>query len=517
MKIQTPRNKNIFLTFLIVACGLLISACAQYERASLPDVDNLTADQYRSPPPASYFKIKESAVPEIFLQNINVTNAHLSLREAIHATLPFKVVVQPLDAAIDFDKLYQIRVDNNMRVLDFINYLEGITNYKISLDPNNQTLKLASYTTKSWNLAAVASASRNQITFGSDTDETDSEDDENTSSDSDTSSVEFKSELSYGDLSPWEILLNQAHCIMRTSDCERESGADEVSRQAGTAQDVWVQADQRTGLLTASGPVQSIRRLNSWLTPLAERTSRMVQLEVAILDVTSNQAKAKLLNILLLNNGDRGGLVGGSESNRLLTAGGWVIDADFSISGNNLDILLNQFTEDQDVKILHRTNLITANGGMARINSIEKFFYAGGQDVIPGDLTNQQIVTSSLEEAQVGLELTITPQFMPDNTILLTVVPELSSLVRFDDIVSGGTTVSRAPRISLTNLLSKGITRSGRAIPVAQLTSKQFNDRISTPFGLDNKTAVGDFFSTKNLSDNLREIIVVVLPREIVA
>ena len=517
MQIQT--NLSIATGFSLIVALLLVGCASKDMSEQVIDEENLQTEHYQSPPPEAYFKINEAAIPSQLLRTVNVTNASLSLREAIHATLPFAVVVRAKDVSVDLDQVLRIRTNKKMRVADFLAYLEGLSNYEISLNLTNNIVEVAAYITRRWNLAAIASASLNQIHFGSAANTGSSGNSEGAGHSVDAE-LAVSSRLEYGDKTPWQVLVEQANCIMKTRLCEQdvfeESGDSFSVDESNDFVDElsWVQADQRTGLLIASGAVQEINRLREWLTPLERKSTRMVQMEVLILDVANNDAKVKLFNLLALNGSERTGLSGGNEAGISLTAGGWVIDSDFSINGTNFDVLLNNFDSEQDIQVLHRTNLIAANGGAARINSVETFSYASGQEIIPGDANNQQRVSASLEQAQIGLELTVMPQLLADDKILLTVIPALSSLIRFEDIVSGGVTISRAPRISLTNLSSKTITRSGRAVPVGSLTSKQISDRVSASLGLA-KTALGDLFSSKDNSEQLRELVVIVLPREI--
>ena len=514
-RIEMPGLRLLF--YLAVAMLLIGCTSKEMDEPRISEED-LQADHYQSPSAEAYFKINEAAVPSQLLRAVNVTNAQLSLREAIHATLPFVVVVRAKDVSVDLDQVFRIRTNKAMRVADFLAYLEGLSNYKISLNPANNIVEVAAYITRRWNLAAIASASLNQIHFGSATNTNNG--DNGDVGHSVDAELAISSRMEYGDKAPWQVLVEQANCIMKTRVCEQdvfeESGGTFSSDDSGDFVDElsWVQADQRTGLLIASGPVQEVNRLGEWLTPLERKATRLVQMEVLILDVANNDAKVKLFNLLALNGSERVGLSGGNEASISLTAGGWIIDSDFSVNGTNFDVLLNNFDREQDIRVLHRTNLIAANGGVARINSVETFSYAGGQEIIPGDANNQQRVSASLEQAQIGLELTVMPQLLADDKILLTVIPALSSLIRFEDIVSGGVTISRAPRISLTNLSSKAITRSGRAVPVGGLTTQQISEKVNASLGLA-KTVLGDLFTSKDNSEQLRELVVIVLPREV--
>ncbi len=512
-------NRYSRFLFYLIAASALVGCMSVDTGARRIDKEALEAAYYQNPSPESYFKINEAAVPSQLLRRVNVTNARLSLREAIHATLPFTVVVRAKDVSVDLDRVIRIRTGTEMRVVDFLTYLEGLSNYRIGLNPENNIVEVAAYVTRRWNLAAIASAGLNQIHFGSATNTDDDSNDGDIGHSVDTE-ISISSRMEYGDKTPWQVLVEQANCIMKTRLCEQD--VFESSNESFAVDDrndfvdelSWVQADQRTGLMVASGPLQEIDRLGEWLTPLAQKSTRLVQMEVLILDVANNDAKVKLFNLLALDGSERVGLSGGSEAGIGLTAGGWVIDSDFSINGTDFNVLLNNFDRAQDIQVLHRTNLIAANGGVARINSVETFSYAGGQEIIPGDANNQQRVSASLEQAQIGLELTVMPQLLADDKILLTVIPALSSLIRFEDIVSGGVTISRAPRISLTNLSSKAITRSGRAVPVGGLTTEQISDRVSASLGLG-KTVLGELFTSKDNSGQLRELVVVVLPREV--
>lgn len=496
------------LQALVLSVTIAVTACTPYKEVSLPSqLEPLSAEQYPSPPPESYFRVNNATVSPKWMEFVHVTNAELSLYEAIHATLPFSVVVYPKDVDVDLGQSFRIRTGKEMRVVDFLAYLEGITNYKMTLNPNNDTVEIASYISKQWNLATIASASLNKIDFGS-------SEDEQTNSD-----LLVSSRLDYGEQTPWDLLVGQAHCIMQTAACvvdEDEDDENEVASYVRASDTTWIQADQRTGLLIASGTVQAIARLDDWLTPLAQKAQRLVQMEVMILDVANHAIKTKLLNLLAVSGSERIGWLGGAEADRALNSGGWIIDSDFSVNRNNFEALLNHFNRKQDLQVLHRTSLIATNGGAAHINSVETFSYAGGQEIIPGDINNQEHISVGLKQAQVGLELTIMPQFLTDDQILLTVVPALSSLLSFDNIVSNNQVISRTPRISLTNLSSKAITRSGRAVAVGALSTKQINDRAHTAWGLD-KTILGDLLTNKNQHDQLREIVVVVLPREISA
>lgn len=509
---------NLLMLVKSIIVALSLTACVSNDavRYELSESD-LQSEHYLSPPAEAYFKLNEAAMPSKLIQSVNITNARLGLREAIHATLPFGVVVRAEDISVDLDQVVRIRTNKEMRVADFLTYLEGLSNYQITLNPTNNIVEVAAYITRRWNLAVIASASLNRIHFGSATNIEQGDHNRGHSVDAELS---ISSRMEYGDKTPWQVLVEQANCIMKTRLCKQSISEDVSGSFSGDDLDElvdelsWVQADQRTGLLIASGPVQEIRRLSKWLTPLEQKSTRLVQMEVLILDVANSDAKVKLFNLLSLSGSERVGLVGGNETGGSLAVGGWVIDAAFSVNSTDFDVLLNNFDREHDIQVLHRTNLIAANGGVARINSVETFSYAGGQEIIPGDANNQQRVSASLEQAQIGLELTIMPQLLADDKILLTVIPALSSLIRFEDVVSGGVTISRAPRISMTNLSSKAITRSGRAIPVGGLTTEQISDKVNASLGLG-KTVLGNLFSSKDSGKQLRELVVIVLPKEI--
>lgn len=159
------------------------------------------------------------------------------------------------------------------------------------------------------------------------------------------------------------------------------------------------------------------------------------------------------------------------------------------------------------LQILAEPNLLAMNGHMATFVSGGEFPYptlqGGGAGV--GQVT--------IQFQEFGIKLRFTPTITPRGTIRLHVVPEVSSLDFADSLTVEGGTV---PALTTRRIETEVELEDGQSFAIAGLLDRQTTDTLSKIPGLGDIPILGKFFSTKSVSRNNSELVVIVTP-ELVA
>ncbi len=509
----------------------LAAACAQQPLPPV-QIENAVAarpDRLASPP--TFVRVKEREEHELLGTKIKRTNLpETTLLEAVWSALPFYVTVEG-DNRVDLSRPVSVRADEALGVGDYLRYLSQLTDYHFELLPGTRVVRVSSHRAKTWNLATLASAGDTEISLGggdigADGGDTGAGDGQR------GTGAEISKSISKDD--PWRLVVAEANCIMGTPACGDGAAGDGQDDEPGVAASgraadgSWVSSNRLTGALRASGPPQKIAQLDRWLGPLQKSASRFIRLDVAVFEVLLDHGRGRSVDFRVLNEGIerttkldgienddnrraqyRGGIVG----NALENAGSMVLGATAKIGDVVLDFVFRFLETEGEVTLLNRANLIIPNGETATIRSVESFYYVDDQEIIPGDANNQSRISTSLARESVGLEIAITPQYLDERRLLVSIVPALSALQRFDNIESAGVVISEAPRTTLTTLSARGVTENGRAIALGGIRTEGVQTRL-TDVGAGGVPDGGLLDSGSRLHQR-RQLIVLVIPHEV--
>ena len=122
------------------------------------------------------------------------------------------------------------------------------------------------------------------------------------------------------------------------------------------------------------------------------------------------------------------------------------------------------------------------------------------------------ITTSEMARMSVGVEMRVTPKILPDNRIVVSIVPIISSIKSFTTVTSGsGISVQefQTPNIALQKLATKVIVESGKTIHLGGLIATKV---VNAAKGLPNAGIFDVFFRGVQKSLERREIVILITP-----
>lgn len=178
----------------------------------------------------------------------------------------------------------------------------------------------------------------------------------------------------------------------------------------------------------------------------------------------------------------------------------------------NLNTTIKWLITANDAKVLSAPNLVVSLGATASIVT--------GQDI---PIQTIQVVsgstTTSTKFKRVGVTLNVTPNIINDNSVNLTVNPQVSNVQRYENIQQNEGTYP-VPVISIRNIQTELTLKDGQIVMLGGLyshTEKDNEDRV--PF-LSDLPFVGELFTGKNQSKELTQLIFflkinILSPREI--
>jgi pilus assembly protein CpaC len=168
----------------------------------------------------------------------------------------------------------------------------------------------------------------------------------------------------------------------------------------------------------------------------------------------------------------------------------------------NLGVSIKALEGKRMLETLAEPNLLAINGK-------EASFVAGGEFpfpvVQPGATGNA--ITISFRE--FGIRIHFLPHITPRGTIQLRVSPEVSSLDYSNAVTISGTTI---PALSTRRVQTEVELDSGQSFVIAGLMDNRMTETISKIPGLANIPLLGKLFTSRAVSRNNSELLVIVTP-----
>lgn len=492
--------------------ALALCACAGTEvppgEIHLPQpLDVPTSTPAPPMPPRPFVRIEQPHAKNADL-SVTLNLREVTLAECLTRADPALNLV-PATPEIDLSQRYSVRV-NSLGLRQYLDILEGMTGYALELDPELPIVHVSSYLTRSWDVSTFASHGQAKLKVGqavSLSSSAGSKDSEG--SEGNSRSEEGAATVTYDHTdSPWEDLLANARSILGVSDAG-------TVPTPGAALQTWLVADQRLGLLRARGPVSRIHELDAWLTEQTRRGARQILMAVAILDVSREEGSGGGLDLsLLYDSVDRRIAASRTVPGNLsfVRAGGaWEVDAALEFGRWSLNAMVQQLSRHGQVTVRSDPVFTVVNGMTTFLGDGEEVSFIAGTDLVLGEGSREPVLATEFEHIRVGFRIAVTPRMRHDGSILVEVVPVLSSIRSHSEFETGVSTVVR-PNIAIQEMATLAITRSGKPILLGGLIQSR---SLQAAHQLDCDHFLCRAFATSTLEKTNRELMIVITPIEV--
>ena len=431
----------------------------------------------------SYIKVLSSkdAILDRKIENISINN--IDLRSLLNLVFPNAYIITE-GKNIDLKKPLSLE-GNNINYAEFLELLSSLSTYRINLEKANKIV-ISSVAYRRWNVASLVSLPIVTTAVGA----------------LDTGAAGNSTGITISKADDvWADLL---------------SGLEEILGSGGVIVD-----NRRLGEIYASGNPDKLVLADQWMKKIVESSTRQVLLDVAILEVTLNDGEARGLdwNAIYTKDSNNSINLGRTAVQTLSGAGTWDLVTNYASGKLRLNTLVNLLKQHGKVSVQHQPSLTVTNGSTAYLGASEQFSYLAGltQERTTSTAGVEQLTTTpDVQEINIGVNIAVTARLLEDDNILIEVVPVISSLQGFDEIsflTNGENQVLRAPKISLQELSTQVITKSGQAVHLGGLIIERLTEESAkSPIA---SNILNLLTSSQKEQLEKREILVIITPTEV--
>lgn len=176
----------------------------------------------------------------------------------------------------------------------------------------------------------------------------------------------------------------------------------------------------------------------------------------------------------------------------------------FSAASNSFNLLIRALKQQGRLDILSRPQIMTLDNQTAYINV--------GQEipiVTSSNVTATGIITTNIDRRNVGVILQITPRISPDGTVIMRVIPEISS-VDPTPVQLGNGNVGTA--LNIQHLETSVLARDGETVALGGLMlKKDQKNENKYPF-LGDLPGVGALFRYRTQNKTKSELLIILTP-----
>ncbi|VVH59986.1 hypothetical protein BAZOLSSOX_1081 [uncultured Gammaproteobacteria bacterium] len=511
-------NKLTLLSTLTLLM-LMVSSCTTNENKESIDtiVEKMLSKEYSpivfNPEPTPAFIVVKEPKDLKLEQKVNV-----SIKQPINiiAAIDFAdstLSISP-DSGVDLNKKFNVKF-NNQTLGVYFDFLENITGYHIELIDGVVYIK--SIQTQTWHLQSLSldnveiSSAKNDI--GASTQE------KQTNVDS------------------WDEIIKQVKIIMNLDDRPKflfkiikavkkgaQEGAKEGAKEEAEKQikAFSVVHNKQLGTVTVTGMPKKLEQVDIWLSGLIKSSNRQVHLQVQVLDVTIDESIGQGINWNLISKQSSSKQSSGqfqiSNNSKQVIDGAGLISIGSPIGtalnlGNkiSLSVMLNLLRKQGNVRVDNQPNITVTNGREAYITTGDEFSYIASIKSAT-DAQGQITTTSDIQRMNIGIDMRVTPKILPDNRIVVNIVPIISSIKSFTTLTSGSnnsTQEFKTPNIALQKLRTQVIVESGKTIHLGGLIASKVANAAK---GLPGGGIMDMFFRGVQKSFERREIVILITP-----
>ena len=169
-----------------------------------------------------------------------------------------------------------------------------------------------------------------------------------------------------------------------------------------------------------------------------------------------------------------------------------------SISGTNIDVVINALEKKDVVRMLAQPNLMAMSGTTAS-------FHAGGEVPIQSVVQANGTVATSTTYRPFGVRLTFTPTVLDDGLINLKIEPEVSDIDRSIDVNGNPGFTSRAAETTVQ-------LRNGQSFALAGLLQATNSRNIDQLPWLGSVPVLGALFRSTSFQKKESDLVIIVTP-----
>lgn len=407
---------------------------------------------------------------------------NIALKDALKAVLPQAYIIAD-DTQVNLNTPINVDVDN-ISYKEYFEILSSQTGYRIDLKNTNK-ISVSSADYKRWNVAALVSLPKATSDVGGN---------------AKAGSAGGSSSLSFNKSDDtWDSLLE---------------GLKEILGKSGVVVD-----NRRLGEIYALGDPQKLIAADKWMQRMIASSQRQILLDVAVLEVSASDGAANGIDWQAIYNqgGTNNATISRDAAQELSGGGAWSIVGSYVKSKFNLSATVNFLRKRGKVNVQHHPSLTVTNGSTAYLGAAEQFSYVNEikkekETSDAGTETDSTTITHTAID--VGLNIAMTARLLENNEILIEVVPVISYLQGFDTLYSDGNNILKTPKITLQELATQVIAKSGQPIHLGGLIIKKIEESASNVPG-----ALGRVFNLLFQSGKKefaeKEILLIITPTEI--
>jgi len=515
-------NKLTLLSTLTLLM-LMVSSCTTNENKESIDtiVEKMLSKEYSpivfNPEPTPAFIVVKEPKDLKLEQKVNV-----SIKQPINiiAAIDFAdstLSISP-DSGVDLNKKFNVKF-NNQTLGVYFDFLENITGYHIELIDGVVYIK--SIQTQTWHLQSL---SLDNVEISS-------------AKNSAKNDIGASTQEKQTNVDSWDEIIKQVKIIMNLDDRPKflfkiikavKKGAQEGDKEGAKEEaEEQIKAfsvvhNKQLGTVTVTGMPKKLEQVDIWLSGLIKSSNRQVHLQVQVLDVTIDESIGQGINWNLISKQSSSKQSSGqfqiSNNSKQVIDGAGLISIGSPIGtalnlGNkiSLSVMLNLLRKQGNVRVDNQPNITVTNGREAYITTGDEFSYIASIKSAT-DAQGQITTTSDIQRMNIGIDMRVTPKILPDNRIVVNIVPIISSIKSFTTLTSGSnnsTQEFKTPNIALQKLRTQVIVESGKTIHLGGLIASKVANAAK---GLPDGGIMDMFFRGVQKSFERREIVILITP-----
>lgn len=180
----------------------------------------------------------------------------------------------------------------------------------------------------------------------------------------------------------------------------------------------------------------------------------------------------------------------------------------FSAASDSINILVRALKVQGRLDVLSRPQIMTADNQAARIHVGQDFPYITGSTITTG-VTGVPTVANSIDYKPIGVQLTVTPKINPDGTVIMRVIPALSSVS--PTTVDFGNNVF-ASAFNIQTVETTVIAQDGETVAIGGLITRREQKQENRIPWLGDLPGVGALFRFRQHNKGKTELIVILTP-----
>lgn len=520
------KTRRIYVAFAVAllsaAAGCAsISTEMSKEQREAPLIHPDSAQRGMGPEnPPTYLK-PATETSTLQTRRVSINTPGKSLAEVLQDAIPdLRVHVQ--DGNVDLTRNVKMFV-RDATLGDFLDFLSAHTGYDYTLDGDR--LRVSSIAFRQWNVAAFSSARKAKSEVGNGGANGGGGQSGASASGAPpqagggSSTNHRASQLTVTqDEDEWQNLITSANAII-------DHAAQQFAKEGvDPKRPATITAMRSLGIIQATGEPLVVRRLDKFMSTVVTESVRQVNLSVTIHEVTLNDSKGHGINWHLLT--DQASASGGTTlgADILATMGTNVTAAGPGLlsvglraltnsDGDSLQVLLNFLGQYGKVNMVSQPNVTVTNGHTASINNGLQFRVVASVDTT---VSTDGVVRSQpiFEQVLVGVEMATTVRLLDDNSVLIDVIPIVSSLQGIDEFNFNQSTF-RQPRIALQELATQVVAHSGQTVHLGGLVLDRISETINRiPRENSEESGLLDWiFKSETRELSRKELVISITPR----